>query len=75
MVYAPWLDGSEKRERYDTRHDNAAGATGRDNWATTQGDQLRPKGGRKQSARIRVDASAEEVEGIDDDANSFTRSS
>ena len=31
MVYAPWLDGSENSERYDTRHDSAPGATGRDN--------------------------------------------
>ena len=31
IAYAPWLDGSEKSERYDTRHDNAAGAIGRDN--------------------------------------------
>ena len=30
---------------------------------------------KKASARIRVEASAEEVEGIDDDANNFTRSS
>lgn len=29
----------------------------------------------KSSARIKVDASAEEVEGIDDDASNFTRSS
>ena len=30
---------------------------------------------KKSFARIRVEASAEEVEGIDDDANNFTRSS
>lgn len=32
-MYAPWFDGSDRRERYDMRADSAAGAVGRDSSA------------------------------------------
>lgn len=36
MLHAPWLEVSERRDRYETRADSAAGAEGSCSWAAHQ---------------------------------------